>query len=207
MKRVKKQTFNLFTRLWFLLFLLSPVPYSWSQSTSSTSMKQWRVLPASYLEIKGKSNINSFGCSAKNAFKATPIEWIVQKDEKLKLKGSVTLAINALDCQNKMLNQDLRKTLKAQEYPTMTIHFLHLERMPILDGGIDFVSGKVQIDLAGTKKMIELRFSLRETSDGMILEGSQRFCFKDFNLTPPEKVGGLIKVRDQFDVAFALYLQ
>jgi len=194
-------------RLISLCLLLSlPVFPSIGQSSSNAANAHWKVLPSSYIEIKGKSNVNTFGCSSKGPFKTTPLEFSQHKGGAILLKGAITLDVNALDCNNKMLNHDLRRTLKASEYPAFTIRFLSLDRMPQPESSVDFVSGKVEIELAGKKRIVELRYAFTKTSNGLKLEGSRDFCFHDFNLTPPQKVGGLIKVKDQFDVAFGLTL-
>ncbi|WP_353195154.1 YceI family protein [Parapedobacter defluvii] len=177
-----------------------------SRDEGSSSL-HWNVLPSSSIAIKGSSNVNTFGCDASGTFNAQPLVGILAKNGKsLDMKGSISIAINQFDCGNRMLTSDLRKTLKADEYPQMTIHFVWLERMPLCDGGEDFISGRVIIELAGQRKPFYLRYAFSKTSSGYKLQGSRAFTFADFNLSPPKKVGGLVKVKDDFDVAFTLLL-
>jgi hypothetical protein len=190
-----------------MLLMILPIYMSQSQPNPYHAAKQWKILPSSYIQINGKSNVNTFGCKAIGQFKTTPLAWLPQNNGQLQLKGSIVLAVNALDCNHKILNQDLRKTLKADTHPLLNIQFLNLERVPDIEGGVDYISGKVQIELAGTKKTVDIRYTISPTANGLKLEGSRAFCFQDFQLSPPQKVGGLIKVKDQFDVSFALYLQ
>lgn len=167
----------------------------------------WTVLPNSLVTINGSSNINTFGCEASGFFKADALQGNLAKDGKsVDMKGAITIDISQFDCQNRMLNNDLRKTLKADEYPKMTIRFVFLERMPLCDGGEDFITGKVIIELAGQRKPFYLRYAFSKTNSGYKLQGSRAFSFADFNLSPPKKVGGLVKVKDDFDVAFTLLL-
>ncbi|MBK1439333.1 YceI family protein [Parapedobacter sp. ISTM3] len=176
-------------------------------ATHASGELHWTVLPSSFITINGSSNINTFGCEASGTFKADRLQGSVSKDGKrVNMKGAITIAINQFDCHNRMLNADLRKTLKADEHPQMTIRFVSLERMPLCDGGEDFISGSVVIELAGQRKPLNLRYAFSKTNTGYKLEGSRTFSFADFNLTPPKKVGGLVKVKDQFDVAFTLLL-
>jgi len=114
------------------------------------------------------------------------------------------MPIENFDCQNRILNKDLRKTLKAEEYPTMTIHFVDLERIPNTDG--DYLKGTVQIELAGKRKQFVIPYTIKKTDKTTKLEGSRAFTFGDFDLVPPSKIGGMIKVKDDFNVNFTLYL-
>lgn len=173
----------------------------------ATSELHWTVLPNSFITISGSSNINTFGCEASGAFQAEPLRGMVAKDGvSVDMKGAIRIAIGQFDCNHRMLTADLRKTLKADAYPEMAIRFLSLERMPLCDTGIDYITGKVIIELAGQRKPFNIRCSFSKTSTGYRLEGSRSFSFADFDLSPPKKAGGLVKVKDDFDVTFTLLL-
>lgn len=168
---------------------------------------RWTVQNSSSLSIKGSSNVNTFGCSSSGNFQSETIHGRVHQNKSVILKGAVTININSFDCNNRMLTNDLRKTLKANEFPNMKIHFVNLERVPLTHDDQDFVGGDVYIELAGERKRFYLRYSLTRTADGLTLSGSRAFSFSDFNLSPPQKVGGMIKVKDDFDVSFKLVIQ
>ncbi len=186
------------------LVAFKPVITRYEAGTQTVS---WAVLPNSFITINGSSNVNTFGCEAIGLFQAETIQGTVEGNGKnVKMKGSISLDINQFDCKNRMLTSDLRKTLKAEEYPKMSIHFVSLERLPLCNGGEDFISGMVVIELAGKRKPFQLRYSFAKTPQGYKLEGSRAFSFADFDLSPPKKVGGLVKVKDDFDVAFTLQL-
>lgn len=187
--------------------MLSSFNYAIPQHHGNSGEVNWAVLPNSYITINGSSNVNTFGCEATGLFHAETIHGTTAQDGKsIKMTGSITLAINQFDCNNRMLTNDLRKTLKADEHPKMSIRFLSLERMPFCNGGEDFLSGMVIIELAGKRKSFNLRYSFTKTNSGYRLQGSRAFSFADFELSPPKKIGGLVKVKDDFDVAFTLLL-
>lgn len=186
----------------FCLSFLSLCPRGLAQSKDSFV---WNVLPNSSIMIHGSSNVNTFGCASTGAFKSKPIEGTAGQG-KVSLKGSISIAINQLDCKNRMLNKDLRNTLKADQYPTLTIHFVSLDRMPQMGANSETINGTVLIELAGKHKNFNLKYALTRTKEGLLLEGGRLFTFSDFELTPPHKIGGLIKVRDNFDVNFSLRL-
>lgn len=177
-------------------------PEAWFNDTF-----RWAVQNSSSLSIKGSSNVNTFGCASTGNFKSETVHGQVLKNQSVELKGAVSIDINSFDCNNRMLTNDLRKTLKASEFPNMRIHFINLERVPLTHDDYDYVGGDVYIELAGQKKRFYLRYALTRTADGLTLSGSRAFSFSDFNLSPPQKVGGMIKVKDDFDVSFKLVIR
>ncbi|HLW50308.1 MAG TPA: YceI family protein [Sphingobacteriaceae bacterium] len=195
-------------KLPFTLTLILLVMLFSSFGTGQTRMT-WRIHPSSSIKIHGSSNVNTFGCTATGTFQSLPIA-CEYKNTKANMQaimqGSVTVEIRSFDCKNRLLDNDLRKTLKADDFPLMTIQFLELERLPDVDSEVDFLSGKVQIDLAGKQRQFYLRYAFNKTPNGYLLKGSRAFTFADFDLTPPKKVGGLIRVNDDFDVGFTLVL-
>lgn len=168
---------------------------------------RWTVQNSSSLSIKGSSNVNRFGCSTSGAFKSETILGRTLPNKTIELSGSITVDINTFDCNSRMLTSDLRKTLKANEYPQMKIHFINLERTPLTHDNLDYVGGDVFIELAGQKKRFYLRYTLSKTAESLTLSGSRAFTFSDFNLAPPQKIGGMIKVNDDFDVSFHLIIR
>ena len=71
----------------------------------------------------------------------------------------------------------------------------------------DLLKGWVELEMAGTSRRFEVCYSFIKTAGGIIeLNGVRCFNFADFNLVPPKKLGGIIKVRDKFDVDFKLLL-
>lgn len=177
-------------------------PEAWFSDTF-----KWAVLKNSSLSIKGSSNVNTFGCSSSGSFSSETIHGRVLENQSVELKGAITISVNSFDCNNRMLTNDLRKTLKSSEFPNMRIHFINLERVPLTHDDYDYVGGDVYIELAGEKKRFYLRYALTRTADGLTLSGSRAFSFSDFNLSPPQKVGGMIKVNDDFDVSFKLVIR
>lgn len=167
---------------------------------------RWTIQSGSTLSIEGSSNVNTFGCSSSGNFQSGTIHGRILQNKSIALKGAVTININSFDCNNRMLTNDLRRTLKASEYPDMKIHFINLERVPLTHDNYDYVGGDVYIELAGEKKRFYLRYALTRTGDELTLSGSRAFSFSDFNLSPPQKVGGIIKVKDDFDVSFKLVI-
>jgi hypothetical protein len=101
---------------------------------------------------------------------------------------------------------DLRKTLKAKEFPKLGIYFLSMDGYPDSKG--DVTKGLVVIALAGVSKRFEVDYQVVSAGNGEInLLGTRHVLFSDFNLTPPRKLGGMIKANNELKVVFNLRMR
>lgn len=169
---------------------------------------QWVVLPGSSLSVKGSTNINTFQCDIANYANPDTIVCLRQgKTLQLPMAGKLNLSIMDFDCHNKMMTNDLRKTLQAKTYPFLSIRFLSINGFP------DFkkpkkIIGVVDISLAGVTKRYEINYTFSADSDQLLhLNGNREVHFSDFKLTPPSKMGGIIKAKDELGVSFTLHLK
>lgn len=172
-------------------------------------MFKWTVQKSSTIRIQGSTNVNNFGCDITGYYQPDTIycseENAVSKP--VTLNGDLQVDVLKFDCHNRMLTGDLRKTLKADEYPRLIIRFLSLERAPVINNNKDFLRGWVEVELAGSTQRFEVDYSFIKTGSSSIkLNGNRIFSFADFKLIPPKEFGGLIKVNDKFHVDFNLLL-
>lgn len=187
-----------------LLLMLGSSAHSFSQGR----IIKWAVQQHGTLWVNGSSNVNEFSCSVTGIKAYDTIMVTYDPVKALALRGAIRMDIVSFDCHNNLIRKDLRKTLKAEQYPTMTIRFLSLKTMPGLSAQIEHVKGWVEVELAGVRKKFELNYAFRRAADGLIqLSGARKFCFSDFSLSPPQKFAGLVKIKDEFDVKFMLILK
>lgn len=170
--------------------------------------RKWVIEKNSTLRIEGKSNVNSFNCDIEDYNRADTISFIDNNPAKLvRLSGSLRLEILRFNCHSMFITRDFRKTLKAGEYPGMTIRFISLQSMPAFQDRSETIKGWVEVQLAGITKQFEICYSFSKSDGLMQLNGSRNFCFSDFNLVPPRKLAGLIQIQDDFKVNFRLMLR
>ncbi len=169
---------------------------------------KWAVQKTSTLRITGKTNLAGFGCDIKGYYQTDTIVYTESEDLNriVPLQGALNIDINKFDCHNKMLTSDLRKTLKAIEHPNLVVRFIALERMPAFANNKDVVKGWVDVELAGVNKRFDIDYKLEKKEGVIQLNGDRSFCFSDFKLTPPKKLGGIVRVKDDFYVNFKLVL-
>ena len=170
---------------------------------------RWAVEKSSTLRVEGSSNVNTFRCDMQGYYQTDTITGFEEgtASKPVRLKGAIVVDVSRFDCHQRMITNDLRKTLKADEYPRMTIRFLSLERMPEFIGNTELLKGLVEIELAGIKKKFDILYSfVKPGGKTILLNGGRTFTFSDFKLSAPKKLAGMIQIRDRFDVNFRLTL-
>lgn len=176
---------------------------------NTTTVIKWIVEPQSTLSIAGKSNVNTFTCGITEFLQTDTLVYMnneaVQKPALL--KGTVIIAINRFDCGHRFMTNDLRKTLKADENPTLKIRFLTMDKLAAHVNNQQ-VKGWVEIELAGVVKQYEINYVLQNTNPAHLqLTGMKNILFSDFNLKPPTRLAGMIKVAQEIEVKFQLILK
>ena len=190
-----------------LVFLLPLMMIAASRGPQTTTVR-WAVQQNSNLNVHGSSNVNRFSCTIKSIGLCDTLNVTGTPGSSVALKGCIKMDVMSFDCHNGLIQKDLRKTLKAEEYPKMTIRFLSLKKMPTLTHQLEHITGWVEVELAGAKKVMEINYAFQTNTAGQILlNGGRKFRFSDFSLEPPRKMAGLVKIRDEFDVQFQLVLK
>lgn len=188
----------------FYALLISTVPFL--SNDGRCNEMEWQVTGKSRLEISGTTNINDFHCLSVNYMGQDIMEEsCLPSDNKSSLSGEIIMKSVGFDCHNSMLTKDFAKTIKANEYPEIGIRFISLEPG---QSNTDLLFGDVEIALAGKLRMYRVSCVIKNENDQRKhLEGSCTFRFSDFDLEPPSKLFGVIRVKDTVSVDFHLKLQ
>jgi hypothetical protein len=190
-----------------ILVLPSWMPVGKSCIGNDNRPVMWIVDKTSMLKVNGRSNLSEFSCEITQNYKPDTIYCYnnTSANKPVRLSGCVELDVFGFNCHNEILTRDLRKTIKANEHPKLSIRFISLDRLPANILHEQYVYGTVEIALAGATKRMCLPFEfIKRNQTSFILNGKTNFCFSDFKLIPPSKLGGIIKVKDDFSVAFSL---
>lgn len=169
-----------------------------------TRSAKWVVSKGGFLRVNGSTNVSTFSCIVPEYVDPDTITCI-NKDLPILMSGNISLNIFGFDCHNTLMTADLRKTLRAKEFPKMKIHFLSLNKFPELRSTEETITGWVNIELSGVTKKFDVKFRFYTDDQKIIhLIGIRSINFSDFNLTPPRKLGGIIQTKDKLDVEFGL---
>jgi hypothetical protein len=167
------------------------------------------VQPSSTLAIDGSTNVNSFQCGISSYIGTDTL--ILQEgkasQKPIFLRGRVALKASYFDCGMNVMTKDFNQTIKAKQYPHIVIDFKSFERAPDYTRGVEKFKGTMNISLGGTTKQFVVDCTIKPQSSGLIhLSGFRTFLFSDFNLQPPEKMMGLIRIQEELTVRFNLVL-
>ncbi len=170
---------------------------------------KWTVEKTSTLRVAGKSNISEFVCDIAGYYQPDTISCADDggSGKAVRLSGCLEIDVFKFDCHSRMITNDLRKTLKAEDHPRLKIRFLSLDRLPALQNNTQSMKGWVEVELAGVRKAFQVDYVFVKKGDASyLLNGTRIFCFSDFNLTAPRKLAGAIQIKDEFRVDFNLKL-
>ncbi|KAA8481690.1 YceI-like domain-containing protein [Arcticibacter tournemirensis] len=199
--------YHKFLLSFLLLFPAFSLLISFREADREQTAARWVVLKGGSLQVQGSTNINTFNCAITGY--SSPDTIVVYKKQgnaaAVSLNGGLSLDVKLFDCRNPVMTSDLRKTLKAKDYPKLKIRFLSLNEFPKLDSQTDNVTGVVDIELAGVTRRFIVNYKFFRDQQKIIrLIGERDVHFSDFNLTPPRKLGGMIKTDNKLRVQFEL---
>jgi hypothetical protein len=169
----------------------------------------WVVMQGSSLMVNGITNVNSFQCEITNYSSPDTLTcaMALPKGMSLPMNGKLNLNIEAFDCHNRMMTNDLRKTLKAKIFPILSVRFISINGYPDLKNP-GTITGVVDIGLAGVIRRFDINYLFTmDNLQQLHLKGDRVIKFSEFNLMPPSKLGGVIKAKDELNVEFKLNLK
>ena len=101
---------------------------------------------------------------------------------------------------------DFFQLLQADAHPDITIRFYY-DPYKLLNPGAaaTSISSEIWVSLAGEEKKFRLPGTVHVCYDNAAhLNGSLKIDLRDFNLTPPTKFMGMVKVNNEVSVEFAV---
>lgn len=169
---------------------------------------KWVIATGCSLKVDGSTNVNKFTCAISNYSKPDTILVTQSNRPVVQLTGSMELDVNRFDCFNPMMTADLRKTLKAKEFPHLVIKFISINHYPLSTEANTVTQGIVVIELAGISRTYSVNYRIISASRNFVnLVGFQQLKFSDFKITPPRKIGGMIKTNNELTVVFDLKMK
>lgn len=169
--------------------------------------KKWVVQKNSVFSIDGKSNVAAFTCQTVEY----PISdtLLTNADagtgKPLSFFGNLNIKVKWFNCNQSLMTREMYQTLKEKERPYMKIKLLEVESF---SGNARKVKSKVEVELAGTAKQFDILLDV-EMADSKSLNfiGEKNMKFSDFNLKPPSKLAGMVRVDENILVKFKIKLK
>lgn len=159
------------------------------------------------LSIQGKTNVNHFRLS----FDSSITHQVrLKKDntnsEQANDEVLFRIPVKAFRADNPRLRKDFQTLLKAGRYPYIKVA---IEKENLLDilKGIYLTDLKLELSLAGMQNPVQSQYDIRyDSSQKLMLEGLTTLNLKDFQLRPPQKMLGLIQVKNTILIKFDMLI-
>lgn len=186
-----------------LLFIGSLLSFNSSGIiTTDTSVL---IKDSSSLRIIGKTNVNTFKCKydINELRKPMSIDYTSNGKSILFNSAELRLRNENFDCGGRGINNDFHKLLNTPEYPEVILDLQKVAPHPRISN--NYVAG-VAITIAGVTRNYDLFLKVLPEDDFKV-KGILEINLPDFNLEPPQKALGMIRVKDDLLIEFLLDLE
>ncbi len=123
---------------------------------------------------------------------------------------TIATPVDSLDCGSRGLERDLRRAVRAQEYPLIEFTFRRVSGMEIQSNPghpILVFHAEADIMLAGELRTVEVDITVDLTEhDELRFRMGKDLAMSDFDITPPTALFGLIRADDRFRFTYELTL-
>ena len=151
-----------------------------------------------YISIKGSSNVNEF-----ELINVSPS--ISEASETATKNGSfreIQIAVDDFTGPNDRMIQDFKEMVDAGNYPFIKI-FIEQKELADFDETTGLTNFKTEISIAGVSREYVVPCRVESNLEkGYLLGGSFTLKLTDFEIDPPQKLMGLVKVKNKVFINF-----
>ena len=162
--------------------------------------QDFQVVTGKSVIIDGVTSLGRFACDYSTENEADTLQFIAGYVRESPVMD-IYLPVDDFGCGNKMLNRDFNKTLQSDEYP-----FIHVLVEQFFKEDEAYFSS-LRLKLVGKELYMErLPFLLVEEGGGLFLKAEFELNLRYFDLEPPKKFLGLLKVQEELNINLKLSL-
>lgn len=170
-------------RIFWLLFILM---------FNINPEKERLVIQKKEITVSGNTSLGKFDCT----YNVTGLkDTLLFIDNKSQDAFHFDIAVADFGCGNLLLNNDFRKTIRAKEFPKARVKVTNLRKSQ------QGYRCNLHLEIAG-KQLFFKDFLLNEGEER--LTGQLDLNFDALGLSPPRKLGGLIKVDEVLSLSLSL---
>ncbi|GHE70409.1 hypothetical protein [Roseivirga thermotolerans] len=167
-------------------------------SPLSVSAQDSLLITGKSITIQGQTSLGKFACTYSEIHQ--PEAAFIRNGANSIPVLFLELLIEDFDCGNKILNKDFRETLRAAEHPSIGISVDNFRKIE------NYYLSTVSLTLGGkVSELLELRFIKIDKHGNTYLKSEFKLSTSSFELSPPKKLFGLIKLRETLEVSICLY--
>lgn len=151
-----------------------------------------------YVSIKGSSNVNEFELINTNPS-------VQETSEALSRNGisqKIQIKVDGFTGPNERMIEDFKEMMEAKKHPFITIR-IEQKELADFDETTGLTNFKTEIEIAGVSHEYIVPCRVESNLDGGYeLDGSFELKLTDFEIEPPQKLMGLVKVKNKVFVNF-----
>lgn len=159
---------------------------------------------SNYIRIEGSSNVNQF-------YFEQPI---YQQHNLFNVQYSLSeehieleIPVSDFKASNPMMRKDFFDLIRADEFPKIFIK-LSFPIINFLSEEATNITSVAKVIFVGKEKEYEIDSNISlDTNDSFIMKGVLKLNIDDFNLTPPTKFMGMVKVDKEVFIKFAFNVE
>jgi hypothetical protein len=161
-------------------------------------------IPDNYVHISGETNINCFECKydeKRDSQNANNVLLMYPRSPGNTIETYIP--ISNFECNNSAMYTDFQELLQAQEYPYIKIEIDPLQLKNILPQKTS-LDLNVAITIANITNVQPISCSVNSYSNSTVsIAGEAIIHLPDYQIEPPVKFMGLVKVRDEVTISFS----
>jgi hypothetical protein len=164
----------------------------------------------SQLFFLGSTNVNDFKCDCKDKFQPAILEGEINPSTKLIQFRNAKLRIKTklLSCRNNVMNRDMHKALKAEEFPYIIVDLLNAQPLhsekELQPGKVYSYNVNSNIHIGGISKAQLMQVKFQRTKDNLYkLTASKDILMSDYNIHPRTPFN-IIKIDDLITIHFEM---
>lgn len=162
------------------------------------------INPNSRVLVYGSTNVNTFTFKYTESISINKPVHVNKVNGILRLSDcNIDLKVRAFDSGNGLMNKDFRTMMNEEENPFITVELLSITPDWKEDGG--WKNGKVDIEVEINER--KNRYTVKctvENPGSLLIHGQQKMMLTDFDLVPPTRMMGMVKVSEVVELNLAL---
>ncbi|ANQ50355.1 YceI family protein [Flammeovirga yaeyamensis] len=158
------------------------------------------------ISILGKTNVSTFDCDYVPDASLTSNFCLERSNEHFQVINhkKMSLEILKFDCGIKLMTKEFRELLDYKHNSSIYIQFTGLER-DVVEKEKAYVH--LILTIGELSNPQEFKAEVKKLSDGKYeLSGLGEFSILDYNLEPPQKMMGMVKVKDKISIDFTIHI-
>ncbi|MBB6461453.1 hypothetical protein [Flammeovirga kamogawensis] len=187
-----------------IFFLLSLQLFAQNKSDNIPTKYILEVIPDSSMVIDGKTNINSFNCIYKETIQSElKLTQNIFKESSPVQHTGLDFAVACFDCGIALMNKEFSDLLYEKQYPKISMKLLSMFIYQDSESKVIKGEGKASMIIAGAERIEKITYVVtHKEGKNFQIKGSKVINILDYNITPPKKMMGMVKVDQSIVVNF-----